>query len=75
MSHNRGTPNHVLFALKQLCNQQHAGLGVSLQLYGGIVAMAIQGQQEVSEASICVGHVAVPAAGMRYKVKTQQNPC
>ena len=45
------------------------------QLYGGTVAMAIQGQQEISDASHCVGHGAVPAAGMRYKVKTQQIPC
>ena len=46
----------VLFALNKLCNQLATGLGVLfLQLYGGTVAMAIQGQQEVSEASLCMG--------------------
>ena len=69
MSCNRNAP-------KQLCNQLATGLGVLfLQLYGGTVVMAIQGQQEVSEASLCVGHVAMPAAGMTYKVKTQQVSC
>ena len=35
--------------------------------------MAIQGLQEASEASLCMGHVGVPAAWMRYKVKTQRS--
>ena len=78
MSCNRNAPKHVsvLFALNKLCNQLATELGVLfLQLYGGTVAMAIQGQQEVSEASLCMGHIAMPAAGMMYKVKTQQIPC
>ena len=35
--------------------------------------MAIQDLQEASEASLCVGHVGVPAAWMRDKVKTQRS--